>query len=71
MCRGDVSLGTYTYLGGGKDVTARSWGKHQCVDFEALMAWTRGRAVDILRDGVLAEPGTLGPEHFTERKPPH
>jgi hypothetical protein len=35
MCRGDVSLGTYTYLsGGGNDVTARSWGSHQCIDFD-------------------------------------
>ncbi|KAI1124451.1 hypothetical protein F5Y10DRAFT_249324 [Nemania abortiva] len=71
MCRGDVSLGTYTYLRGSNDVTARSWGKHQCVNFEALMAWARERAVDVSQAGVLAQPEDVGDEHFTERKPPH
>ncbi|KAI5859361.1 hypothetical protein GGS23DRAFT_324159 [Durotheca rogersii] len=70
MCRGDVSLGTYTYLTGGSDVTARSWGSHQCVDFEALIAWTRERSLDIFKAGVLAKPEDIGREHFTERKPP-
>ncbi|KAI0834757.1 hypothetical protein F5Y06DRAFT_278337 [Hypoxylon sp. FL0890] len=71
MCRGDVSLGTYTYLGGSRDVTARSWGEHQCIDFDALMVWMRERAVDIFQEGVLTSPEHLGPEHFTEKKPPH
>lgn len=71
LCRGDVSLGTYTYLSGSHEVTARSWGMHQCVDFEALQTWMRGRSLDIFRDGVLADPSSLGPEHFTERKVPH
>ncbi|KAL7622168.1 hypothetical protein AAE478_007671 [Parahypoxylon ruwenzoriense] len=71
MCRGDVSLGTYTYITGGSDVTARSWASHQCIDFEALMTWMRERSVDIFQEGVLAKPENLSPEHFTERKPPH
>ncbi|KAI0516712.1 hypothetical protein F5B22DRAFT_655871 [Xylaria bambusicola] len=71
MCRGDVSLGTYTYLRGSIDVTARSWGKHQCVDFEALITWARERAVDVAQPGVLAQAESLGDEHFTDRKPPH
>jgi hypothetical protein len=73
MCRGDVSLGTYTYLsgGGGNDVTARSWASHQCVDFDSLMAWTKARAIDIFADGVLVKPEDLGSEHMTERTKPH
>ncbi|KAI3318835.1 hypothetical protein HD806DRAFT_304120 [Xylariaceae sp. AK1471] len=71
MCRGDVSLGTYSYLQGSSDVTARSWGRHQCIDFEALMKWARARAIDIVSPGVLTRPEDLGDEHFTERKPPH
>ncbi|KAI0100069.1 hypothetical protein GGR51DRAFT_533740 [Nemania sp. FL0031] len=71
MCRGDVSLGTYTYLRGSNDVTARTWGKHQCIDFEALISWARERAVDVSQPGVFAQPEDLGDEHFTERKPPH
>lgn len=71
MCRGDVSLATYTYFQGSTDVTARTWGKHECVDFGALYSWARERAVDIFQDGVLARPENLGPEHFTVRKPPH
>ncbi|KAI8629702.1 hypothetical protein F5Y19DRAFT_475152 [Xylariaceae sp. FL1651] len=71
MCRGDVSLGTYTYLRGSSYVTARSWGTHQCVDFEALIAWARERAVNIFQPGVLVQPQDLGDEHFTERKRPH
>ncbi|EED16330.1 conserved hypothetical protein [Talaromyces stipitatus ATCC 10500] len=71
MCRGDVSLATYTYLQGSNDVTARSWGSHQCIDFESLTAWTRERAVDIFRPGVLPNPESLGPEHITAKKEPH
>jgi hypothetical protein len=72
MCRGDVSLGTYTYLsGGGNDVTARSWGSHQCIDFDALMAWTKSRAIDIFAEGVLVKSEGVGPEHITERTKPH
>ncbi|KAI0014797.1 hypothetical protein F4780DRAFT_766845 [Xylariomycetidae sp. FL0641] len=71
LCRGDVSLGTYTYLRGSSDVTARSWGPHQCVDAEALLTWSRGRAVDIFQPGVLEAPENVGEEHFTERKQPH
>ncbi|KAL1799376.1 hypothetical protein ACET3X_003413 [Alternaria dauci] len=72
MCRGDVSLGTYTYLSGdGNDVTARSWASHQCVDFDALMTWTESRAIDIFAEGVLAKPDDVGSEHFTERAKPH
>jgi len=72
MCRGDVSLGTYTYLsGGGNDVTARSWASHQCVDFDALMEWTKARSIDIFAEGALVKPEDVGPEHFTERTKPH
>ncbi|KAF7680202.1 hypothetical protein GT037_001853 [Alternaria burnsii] len=71
MCRGDVSLGTYTYLSGGNDVTARSWASHRCVDFDALMEWTRSRAIDIFADGILVKPEDVGPEHITERTEPH
>ncbi|KAI0381223.1 hypothetical protein F5Y04DRAFT_86075 [Hypomontagnella monticulosa] len=71
MCRGDVSLGTYTYLSGGNDVTARSWGRHQCVDFETLLAWTREHSVDIFQPGVLIKPEDLSPEYITEKTPPH
>ena len=72
MCRGDVSLGTYTYLSGGEnDVTARSWATHQCVDFDALKGWTKARAIDIFADGVLMKPEDVGPEHITERTKPH
>jgi hypothetical protein len=66
MCRGDVSLGTYTYFSGGDDVTARSWGSHQCVDFDALITWTKQQAIDIFEDGALVKPEELGPEHVTE-----
>jgi hypothetical protein len=71
MCRGDVSLGTYTYLSGGNDVTARSWASHQCVDFDALMEWTKARSIDIFAKGVLVKPEDVGPEHITERTQPH
>jgi hypothetical protein len=71
MCRGDISLTTYTYIQGSNDVTARSWGSHQCIDFEALIAWTRERAVDIFHPGVIPRPEDLGAEHFTEKKEPH
>ncbi|KAL9115724.1 MAG: hypothetical protein Q9227_000092 [Pyrenula ochraceoflavens] len=71
MCRGDVSLATYTYFKGSSDVTARTWGTHECVNFDALMAWSRSRAVNMFQDGILAKPEDLGPEHFTTRKPPH
>ncbi|KAF3396581.1 hypothetical protein DPV78_008391 [Talaromyces pinophilus] len=71
MCRGDISLTTYTYIQGSNDVTARSWGSHQCIDFEALTAWTRERAVDIFHPGVISKPEDLGTEHFTEKKKPH
>lgn len=71
MCRGDVSLGTYTYLSGGRDVTARSWSSHQCIDFDALIAWTKERAIDIFEDGALVKPEDLGPEHITQKKEPH
>ena len=70
MCRGDVSLATYTYLKGTSDVTARTWGKHQCVDYDALSAWTKERAVDMFEEGILAKPGDLGEVHFTEKKQP-
>ncbi|KAI5364409.1 hypothetical protein J4E82_011476 [Alternaria postmessia] len=72
MCRGDVSLGTYTYLSGdGNDVTARSWASHQCVDFDALMKWTKSRAIDIFAEGVLVKSEDVGSEHITERTKPH
>jgi hypothetical protein len=71
MCRGDVSLGTYTYLSGGSDVTARSWGNHQCIDFDALISWTKERAVEIFEDGVLVKPEEVGPEHITQKTVPH
>jgi hypothetical protein len=67
MCRGDVSLGTYTYLSGSKDVTARSWGSHQCVDFDALISWTKARAIDLFESDILVKPEDLGPEHITQR----
>jgi hypothetical protein len=71
MCRGDVSLSTYTYLSGTTNVTSRSWGSHQCVDSNALVTWRKKRAIDIAKNGVLAKPEELGPEHFTEKKKPH
>lgn len=71
MCRGDVSLATYTYLKGTADVTARTWSKHQCVDYDALSAWVRERAIDIFEEGVLTKPEDLDEVHFTERKQPH
>uniref|UniRef100_A0A093X8V6 Uncharacterized protein n=1 Tax=Talaromyces marneffei PM1 TaxID=1077442 RepID=A0A093X8V6_TALMA len=55
---------------GSNDVTARSWGSHQCIDFDALITWTRERAVDIFRPGVIPKPEDLGAEHFTEKKAP-
>lgn len=72
MCRGDVSLGTYTYLSGdGNDVTARSWASHQCVDFDALMEWTKSRVINIFAEGVLVKSEDVGSEHITERTKPH
>ncbi|KAF1962615.1 hypothetical protein CC80DRAFT_570691 [Byssothecium circinans] len=71
LCRGDVSLGTYTYLSGGNEVTARSWALHQCVDTDALLAWTKARSIDITEPGLLVKPDKLGPEHITRKKDPH
>ncbi|OKL62771.1 hypothetical protein UA08_01851 [Talaromyces atroroseus] len=71
MCRGDVSLGTYTYISAGTSVTARSWGSHQCVDFDALISWARERAVDIFQPGAIPSPEEVGPEHITLKKEPH
>ncbi|KZZ89201.1 hypothetical protein AAL_07849 [Moelleriella libera RCEF 2490] len=71
MCRGDVSLATYTYLGDTENVTARSWAPHQCVDFAGLMNWARSHAVDLFHKGALASPEGLGPEHFTTQNQPH
>lgn len=71
MCRGDVSLATYTYLGNTENVTARSWAPHQCVDFAGLMKWARSNAVDLFHKGALASPEGLGPEHFTTKNQTH
>jgi hypothetical protein len=71
MCRGDVSLGTYTYLSGTSNVTARSWASHQCVDTDALLSWAKARSIDIFAHGVLVKPEDVGPEHITEKKEPH
>ncbi|KAK5996445.1 hypothetical protein PT974_01779 [Cladobotryum mycophilum] len=68
MCHSDISLEIYSYLGDSKDVTARSWAFHQCVDFDTLKAWTRERAIDIFHEGVLAKPEDLGPEHVYRLK---
>lgn len=71
LCRGDVSLGTYTYLSGGSDVTARSWGSHQCVDSDALLSWAKARSIDMTEPGLLVRPEDLGPEHITQKTEPH
>jgi hypothetical protein len=71
LCRGDVSLGTYTYLSGGSEITARSWANHQCVDTDALLSWTKARAIDITAEGLLVEPEDVGPEHITQKTEPH
>ncbi|KAL6704156.1 hypothetical protein ACN47E_008716 [Coniothyrium glycines] len=71
LCRGDVSLGTYTYLSGSSEVTARSWASHQCVDAEALLSWTKARAIDMTAPGLLVRPEDVGPEHITTKKVPH
>jgi Mycotoxin biosynthesis protein UstYa len=71
MCRGDVSLGTYTYISEGNSVTARSWGSHQCVDFDALIGWAKERAVDIFQPGMIPSPDEVGAEHITLKKEPH
>ena len=59
MCRGDVSLATYSYIKGTKNVTARTWGHHQCIDYDSLMAWVKERAVDIFQEGALMPPDQL------------
>ncbi|MCJ1367571.1 hypothetical protein MMC16_006705 [Acarospora aff. strigata] len=56
MCRSDVSLVTYSYIRGTRNVTARTWGHHQCVKYESLANWIKARAVDIFREGVLVPP---------------
>lgn len=66
-----MSLGTYTYLSEGIEVTARSWASHQCVDSDALLAWTKARSIDIAQPGLLVKPEELGPEHVTPKKDPH
>lgn len=68
MCRSDVSLATYTYFKGTLDITARTWGKHQCVDYNALSAWVKGHAINIFEEGVLAKPEDLDELHFTENQ---
>ncbi|MCJ1439126.1 hypothetical protein MMC27_008517 [Xylographa pallens] len=59
MCRGDVSLATYSYIKGTKKVTARTWGHHQCINYDSLLAWVKERAVDIFQKGVLVPPDQL------------
>lgn len=75
MCRGDLSLGTYTYLGKSRTdimgVTARTWGKHRCIDFDAIMKWSSDRVIDILEPGLLEDPKTVDWKHFTVPGPPH
>ncbi|CEJ87240.1 hypothetical protein VHEMI04349 [[Torrubiella] hemipterigena] len=74
MCRGDVSLATYTYLGNAsyvKGVTARTWGTHQCANFDAIMKWNRENAVDIFAPGVLIDPKITPESQFTPLKVPH
>ena len=60
MCRGDVSLATYSYVKGTSSVTARTWGHHQCLDFDSLTSWIKARSVDIFQEGVLFPPEELG-----------
>ena len=66
-----MSLGTYTYLSGGNDVTARSWASHQCVDSDALLAWAKDRSIDMTEPGLLVKPEDLGSEHITPKTDPH
>lgn len=65
MCRGDVSLGTYTYLAGTRQITSRNWAPHQCVDFESLFSWMQKHTLNIHEPGVLVPPEQLGEEHFS------
>lgn len=71
MCRGDPSLATYSYIEGTGEVTARTWGQHQCIDYEPLSNWIQGRAIDIFAEGILARPEDLNEVHFTAKKRPH
>ena len=66
-----MSLATYTYLKGTGDITTRTWGKHHCIDYDALSAWVKERAVNIFEEGVLVKPEGLDEVHFTEKKQPH
>ena len=55
ICRGDTALSTYSWIGeaDAKMPTAVDRSPHQCVDWEVLSSWVRGRAVNISEPGVL------------------
>lgn len=74
MCRGDVSLATYTYLGNSsytQGVTARTWGPHQCANFDDIMKWGQDNFVDMFAPGVLMDPKNTPEVHFTAIRVPH
>jgi len=64
MCRGDVSLSTFKWIGTSNHRVPTAWDRspHQCVNWDSLAEWTRSRSVNISAPGTLIdEQGRLFP----------
>ena len=51
MCRGDPSITTFGWRDG--KATAHVYSVHECVNWDSISSWAKGRAVDMLDPNVL------------------
>ena len=54
MCRGDPTIATFIYEEGFPKSRVNS--EHECVNWDAFMAWAKSRKVDMSETGVLTPP---------------
>lgn len=56
MCRGDIALVPMHWQSSSPKPIADFSAPHKCVDWEALMEWSKPRFLDILRPNYLKHP---------------
>lgn len=60
-CHGDVGLITYAWAANSSKPSAKAT-VHQCIKWDKLAQWTKERAFDMFKPGLLVHP-KLGPAY--------
>lgn len=56
MCKGDVTITAFKWLGKTLEPTTKDGALHQCVNWDRLSGWARERTVDLFDPELLVRP---------------